>query len=75
MVHSLSNLNLTRPGVRRPCLFTILALLVLYDEFNSESLLEHCVVLNLLLDNHLHFDSSAVRFCPNESSINDLDLV
>lgn len=56
VMHPLAHLHLTDPIVRRPCLLAIVTLFVLHDEFNSESLLELCVVLNLLFDNELEFN-------------------
>lgn len=75
MMHSLSYLDLTCPSVRSPSLFAVITLLILYHELNTKSLLKHSIVLNLLLDYHLHFYSSTVRFCPNESSIYNLNFV
>jgi hypothetical protein len=75
VMYTLSYLNLTGPCVRCPGLLTIIALLVLNHKFNAECLLEHCVILDFLLHNKLHFYSSAVGFCPDKSSIDNLNFI
>ena len=75
VMNSLSDLNLTSPGVRSPGLFTVIALLIINYKFNSESLLQHSVVLDLLLNYHFHFYSSAMGFCPDENCVDYFHFV
>lgn len=72
MVYTLSNLALTCPGVRCPGLLAVIALLIHNDELNAECLLQHCVVLHLLLDCHLKFDSTGVWLSPNKLDVQKL---
>lgn len=72
MQHTLSHLHLGRPGVRRPCLLTVLALRILHDELHLESLLQHRVVLHLLLHRQLQFNSARVGLCPNKLGVEQL---
>ena len=69
MVHTLSHLHLAGPRMRCPRLFTVVALGILHNELNTERLLEHCVVLDLLLNSELKLDSATVGFRPQELSI------
>jgi len=73
--HSLPHLNLARPGVRCPCLLTIVALLILYNEFYIESLLEQGAALNFLLYREFYFDSATVRLGPNKFSVDKFNLL
>ena len=75
VMYTLSYLYLTGPGVRCPSLFAIIALLVLDYKFNPKSLLKHSVILDFLLNNKLHFHAPTMRFCPNKSSIDNLNFV
>jgi hypothetical protein len=72
MVYTLSHLALTCPGVRRPGLLAVIALLIHNNKLNAKSLLQHCIVLHLLLDCHLKFDSTRMRLSPNKFDIQKL---
>lgn len=55
--------------MRCPRLFTVVALGILHNELNTERLLEHRVVLDLLLNSEFKLDSATVGFRPQELSI------
>lgn len=74
-MNSLSDLNLTRPGVGRPSLLAIVTLLILNNEFHAKSLLQISVILDFLLNSNFHFYSHAVRLSPNKLSIYDFYFV
>jgi len=72
--YTLSNLHLTGPSVGRPRLLAVVALGILHNKLNSERLLQHSVVLDLLLHCELKLDSATVRLRPNELRVEQLDL-
>lgn len=69
MVHTLSHLNLTGPSMWGPSLFAVIALGILNYKFDTECLLQHRVVLDLLLHCELKFDPATVGLRPQEFSI------
>lgn len=69
MRHSLPHLHLTRPLMRRPRLLTVVALMILHNEFNAECLLQERAHLHLLLHGKLKLDSPAVSFCVDKLSV------
>ena len=52
--------------------FTVIALLICYDEFNHKGLLKHRVLLHFFLNCYFDFNSSGVGFGPNKSSVQKL---
>lgn len=69
VMHSMSNLDLGDPSMRGVACFTVIALLVCYDEFNHKGLLKHRVMLHFFLNCYFDFNSSGMGFSPNKSSI------
>lgn len=68
-MHPLSDLDLGDPRVRGVTGFTVIALLVCYDEFDHKGLLKHRVLLDFFLNCYFDFNSSRMRFSPNKSSV------
>jgi hypothetical protein len=68
-MYALTHLHLGSPRVWRPSLLTLVTLLIFQSEINAESLLQHRIVLNLLLDSKLELNPATVRFCPDEFSV------
>lgn len=69
MMDALSQLDLRHPSMGSVGLFAIVALEIVDDELNLESLLQHCVRLNLFLDSKFYFDSAGVRLCPDKGRV------
>ena len=69
VMHTLSELNLGAPCVRSVGLLAIIALQVLYDELNLESLLQKRVLLDLLLYCQLDFDPARMRLRPDKRRV------
>ena len=57
VINFLSNLDLWLPEMRRVCLFTIITLQILNNEFHYKSLLEKGTVQNLFLNSNFNFKS------------------
>lgn len=70
MINSLSNLNLSYPGMRSKTFLTVFALLVLYFKFYYKALLKQSIVQNFFLHSNLDFDSSWMRLSPNKGRVN-----
>jgi|688.fasta_scaffold215752_1 hypothetical protein len=68
-MNSLSYLDLGNPGVWGVTGFTVITLLVGYDEFDHKGLLKHRILLNFFLYCYFDFNSSGMRFSPNKSSV------
>ena len=64
--HSLANLHLTCPLVRRPRLLAVVALLVLNHELHAKGLLQQRACLHFLLNRELELDSPAVGLGVNK---------
>ena len=73
VVHSLPQLHLSPPCVRRISLLTVVALKVLNDELDLECLLKKRVHLHFFLNSQLDFYSPRVRLCPNKSRVEQFD--
>ena len=73
VVHTLSYLDLGDPSMWGVCHLAVITLLVVNDEFNLESLLQHRVMLDFFLHSQLHFDTSRVGLCPDKGRVEELD--
>jgi len=73
VVDLLPNLYLRSPRVVSVRSLTGVALLILQHEFNGKDLLHLDAVQNVLLDGQFDKDAAAVRLCPNEASIDQLN--
>jgi hypothetical protein len=63
------------PGVQGVCFGTVRTLLVGYDEFAFESLLEDGCGKGFFLNSEFNSDSSRVRFRPDKPGIDETDLI
>lgn len=69
VMDALSELDLRHPSMRCVRLFTVVALQIIDNKLNLESLLQHCVQLNFFLNGKFDFDSAGVRFGPDKGRV------
>jgi hypothetical protein len=75
VVHSLSDLGHSHPGMGRVRLAAVLALQVHKNVFNNKTLLQKSSVHNLLLDSELHFEPLGMGLRVDKACIDQFDVL